>query len=329
MDDDTHFCISLPCEAVPLVWRLLGVGESPLRPTLSHELLEQWIRNVVSCCNQAQTIDEIRSWFHEDAEQWVLRDELRAPVAMLILDTIEQGMAEIRRNLNDDLAFWAIGSIQPDLAENIIRSQWGTNETQVFGSYAVAILDQLCKRNQVIDPERIFRSGGAGTKVTVDITRRRNILKSFNDLRECEWWLHPGIRNVVALLMRLDPKFLVTLVNKADHPVVQRWAARCAAGYSAPIDPQRPLEWIRDDSSDAAIALGIVHTLENVGHLDADARRNSSIQSEQVGQDKPGSALLSDLLGQLSSIEVSSSTRWIVDLPKLQCRSVACIRMRR
>ena len=92
MDDDTHCCISLPYEAVPLVWRLIGVGESPLRPPLSLELVEQWICKAVSCCNQAQTIDEIRSWFLEDSEQWVLRDELRAPVAMLILDTIEQGM---------------------------------------------------------------------------------------------------------------------------------------------------------------------------------------------------------------------------------------------
>ena len=314
MDDDTHFCISLPCEAVPLVWRLIGVSESPLRPPLSLELVEQWICKAVSCCNQAQTIDEIRSWFLEDSEQWVLRDGLRAPVAMLILDTIEQGMAAARSNLNDDLAFWAIGSIQPDLAEDIIRSQWGASEIQTFGNYTLGTLERLCKRNQVIDAERIFRSGDAGTKVTVDITGRRDLLRSFKELRECEWWLHPGIRNVVALLVRLDPELFVTLVKRADHPVVQSWAGLCAAGYFVPIDPQRPLEWIRDDSSDAAIGLGIVHTLENVGHLDAEARRNSSIQSEQADQYKPGSALLSDLLDRLSSIEVSSSARWTVDL---------------
>ena len=314
MNDDTQFCISLPCEAVPLVWRILGVDESPFRPPLSHELLEQWIRKVVSCCNQAQTINEIRSWFCEDSERWVLRDELRAPLAMLVLVTIEQGMAEVSSNVNDDRAFWAIGSIEPDLAENIIRSQWGANEIQAFGIYALGILERLCKRNQVIDPERIVRSGGAGTKVTVDIMRRRDLLRSFRELREGEWWLHPGIRNVVALLMRLDPELLVRLVKRADHPVVQRWAAQCAAGYFVAIDPQRPLEWIRDDSCDAAIALGIVHALENVGHFDADARRNSSIRSEQVDQYNTGSALLFDLLDQLGSIEVSSSARWIVDM---------------
>ncbi len=314
MDDNTQLCVSLPCEAVPLVWRLLGVGESPLRPPLSLELTEQWIRKVVSRRNQAQTIDEIRSWFHEDSEQWVLRNELRTPLAMLILDTIEQEMVEVSSDVNDDRAFWAIGSIEPDLAENIIRSQWDANEIQAFGSYVLGILERLCKRNQVIDPERIFRLGGAGAEVTVDITRRRNLLRSFKELRECEWWLHPGIRNVVALLMRLAPELLVTLLDRADHPVVQRWAAECAAGFYAPIDPQRPLEWIRVDSSDAAIALGIVHTLENVAQLDADACGNSRNQSEQVDQDKLGSALLSDLLDQLSSIQASSSVRWIVDL---------------
>lgn len=314
MDDDTNFCISLPCEAAPLVCQLFGVDESPFRPSLSIELVDQWIHNVVSYSNRAQTIDEIRSWFCEESEQWVLREEWRAPVAMLILDTIGQGMAEAGSNLDDDLAFWAIGSIQVDLAEGIIRSQWSATEIQALGSYALTILHRLCKRNQVIDPENILGFGGAGTQVTVDIKLPRDKLKSFNDLRECEWWLHPGIRNVVALLMRLDPELLVTLVKRADHPVVQKWAAQCAAGYFVPIEPQRPLEWIRVDSSDAAIALGIVHTLENVGHLDADARGNSSIHSEQVGQDKPGSALLSDLVDQLSSIEVTSSARWIVDL---------------
>ena len=176
------------------------------------------------------------------------------------------------------------------------------------------VLVQLYKRNQIVDPERIVMLGGGRTKVTVNITRQRDVLRTFKDLRDCERWLYPGILSVVALLIKLDPELFVTLVERVDHLVVQRWAALCAAGHFVPTDFQRPSEWIKDGSPDAAIALGIVHTLENVNYLDADARRDSNVQSEQVDQDKTGSNLLSGLLNRLGSSETSASARWIVDL---------------
>ena len=277
-------------------------------------MVEQWVRRRVSCCNQAHTIDEICSWFHQDTEQWVLRDALRSPVAMLILHMMERDIAEGHRNFDDDIAFWAIGSVNPDIAENIIRSQWATDEIQIVVNYALEVLVQLCERNQVVDPERIVRLGGGRTKVTFDITRQRGILKTFKDLRDCELWLYPGILSAVALLIKLDPEFFSTLVEKVDHPVVQRWAALCAAGHFVPTDFQRPLEWIKDGSPEAATALGIVHTLENVNYLDADTRRNSNGQSEQADQNNTGSNLLSGLSNRLGFIESSTSARWIVDL---------------
>ena len=315
--DDTHISISLPREAATLVWQLLGFGESPFRPPLGHEVVEQWIHNRVSCCNQATTFDEIRTWFHTDTEHWVLRDELRAPVAMLILHTIERDItdiADIAKSPVDDIAFWAIGSVDSDVAEAIIRSQWNADDIRTVVNYSLETLSRLCQRNRVINPDRIVRLGGAGAKATVDIVKQEDMLKTFRDLRECEHWLYPGILNVVALLMRLDPGLFVPLVERVDHIVVQRWAAYCAAGYFVPINLQRPLEWIKDGSPDAAIALGIVHTLENVNYLDSDVRRNTSVQSDQAEPDNTGSDLLSGLLDRLGSIETVAPARWISDL---------------
>ena len=314
MADHTHFSISLPREAATLAWQLFGVGESPFRPPLGHKFVEKWVRNRVSCCNQATTFGEIRTWFHTDTEQWLLRDELRAPVAMLILHTIKRDIAEGHKNFDDDIAFWAIGSIQPDLAEDIIRSQWNEDELQLLVNYALEILDQLCKRNRIVNPERIISLGGGRAEVTVDITRQRDLLKTFKNLGDWEWWLYSGISNVVALLIELDPTLFVTLIKRVDHLVVQRWAALCAASYFVSTDLQRPLKWIKDGSPDAAIALGIVHTLENVNYLDEDARGNSSLQAEQAELDDPGSGLLSGLIDRLGSMETMASTRWIVDL---------------
>lgn len=314
MAGDTHFSISLPREAASLVWQLLGVGESPFRPPLDHDLVEPWVRSRVSSSNQAQTIDEILSWFRTDTGQWVLRDELRVPLAMLILGSIERCIAERHIDLDDDIAFWAIGSIHPDLAEGVIRSQWSDNEIQIAFSYLLGVLNQLCKYNQVVNPDRIVRLGSVKNKVTVDIARQENTLKTIEGLRDCELWLYPGVLSVVALLIKLDPELFVTLAERVDHLVVQRWAAFCAAGRFVPTDLQRPLDWIKDGSPDSAIALAIVHTLENVNYLDSEARRNPSVEFEETEITNPGSDLLSRLLDRLGSIEPIASTRWIMDL---------------
>ena len=314
MADETHSSTSLPGEAAPWVWQLLGVGASPFRPPLGHEFVKHWVLDRVSCCNQAATFDEIRTWFHTETEQWVLRDEFRAPIAMLILHTIEREIAENHIRLDDDIAFWAIGSVHPDIAEGAIRSQWGDDEIQIVVNYLLETLNRLCKQNQVVNPDRIVRLGSASAKATVDIARQEDLLRTFNGLSECELLLYPGVLSVVALLIKLDPELFGTLVERVDHLVVQRWAAFCAAGHFVPIDLQRPLEWIKDGSPDAAIALGIVHTLENVNHLDANARSNPSVQFEHAELDNPGSDLLSGLLDRLASIETVASARWIIDL---------------
>ena len=314
MADNTHFSVSLPREAAPLVWQLLGVGESPFRPPFGLGLVEPWVRNQVSYPNQAQTIDEIVSWFHTDTGQWVLRDELRVPLAMLVLGSIERDIVEGRIILDDDIAFWAIGSIRPDLAEGIIRSQWSDSEILIAVNYLSETLSQLCKYNQVVNSDRIVRLGSARNQATIDIAWQDNTLKTFAGLRECELWLYPGVLSVVAILIRLNPQFFTTLVERVDHPVVQRWAAYCAAGRFKPTDIRRPLEWIKDGFPNSAIALGIIHTLENVNHLDAKLRRKPSEQFEKVDIDNTGSDLLLDLLDRLGSMEAIGSATWIIDL---------------
>ena len=138
----------------------------------------------------------------------------------------------------------------------------------------------------------------------------RNKLKTFQRLEECEWWLYPGVLSAVGLLIKLDPSIFVPMVAKLEHPVVQRWAAQCAAGYFMRAEYQRPLEWVTERSPDAAVALAIVHTVENINHLDAESRWNSRSLKEHVGFDDTGSDLLTGLLDKLASIEPIAAARW-------------------
>ena len=314
MADDTHCSITLPDEALPLVWQILGVGESPFRPSLDQELVETWVRNQVSRGNQDTVTNEIRGWFHLDSEHWILREEFRVPAAMLILHGIKEDINYAGKSLGDDIAFWAIGSIHPDVAETVIRSQWSADEIRTIVNYALQILNQLCHRNRVINPDRIARFSVAGAEVTVDVTQQQDKLKTFQRLEECEWWLYPGVLSMVGLLIKLDPSLFVPMVEKVEHPVVQRWAAQCAAGYFTHANFQRPLEWITDRSPDAAVALAIVHTVENINHLDSEARRNSRSHKENVNLDETGSELVTGLLDKLATNEPIAAARWMIEL---------------
>ena len=314
MADDTHCSITLPDEALPLVWQILGVGESPFRPSLDQELVETWIRNQVSRGNQDTVINEIQGWFHLDEQHWILREELRVPAAMLILHGIKEDINDASKSLGDDIAFWAIGSIHPDVAETVIRSHWSTDEIGTVANYILETLGQLCQRNRVINPDRIARFSVAGAEVTVDVTQQQDKLKTFQRLEECEWWLYPGVLSTVGLLIKLDPNIFVPMVEKLEHPVVQRWAAQCAAGYFMRADYQRPLEWVTDRSPDAAVALAIVHTVENVIHLDSESRRNSRSGKEDTDLDDTGSDLLTGLVDKIASIEPIAAAWWMIEL---------------
>ena len=311
---DTHTAISLPSEVIPLIWRILGVGESPFRPPLNHEWVESRVRGRVRSANQDVAIDEIQGWFDREGEHWTLRDELRVPVAMLILHGVKQDINDGARSLGDDIAFWAIGSIHPDVAETVIRYQWSADEVGTFVSYVLETLNQLCQRNRVINPDRIAGLGAPGAEVTIDVTQKPDKLKTFQRMEECEWWLYPGVLSMVGLLIKLDPSLFVPMVEKVEHPVVQRWAAQCAAGYFTHANFQRPLEWITDRSPDAAVALAIVHTVENINHLDSEARRNSRSHKENVNLDETGSELVTGLLDKLATNEPIAAARWMIEL---------------
>ena len=314
MITDTHTVISLPSEVIPLIWRILGVGESPFRPPLNHECVESRVRGRARSANQDVAIDEIQGWFDREGEHWTLRDELRVPVAMLILHGVKQDINDGAKSLGDDIAFWAIGSIHPDVAETVIRYQWSADEVGTFVNYVLETLNQLCQRNRVINPDRIARLGAPGAEVTVDVTQKPEKLKTFQRMEECEWWLYPGVLSMVGLLIKLDPSLFVPMVEKVEHPVVQRWAAQCAAGYFTHANFQRPLEWITDRSPDAAVALAVVHTVENINHLDSEARRNSRSHKENVGLDETGSGLLTGLLDKLAANEPIAAARWMIEL---------------
>ncbi len=233
---------------------------------------------------------------------------------MLILHGIKGDINDAGKSLGDDVAFWAISSIHPDMAEAFIRSHWSADEIGTVANYILETLVQLCQRNRVINPERIARFGVAGAEVTVDVTQQPDKLKTFQRLEECEWWLYPGVLSAVDLLIKLDPSIFVPMVEKVDHPFVQRWAAQCAAGCFMRADYQRPLEWITDRSPDAAVALAIVHTVENVIHLDSETRRNSRSGKEDTDLDDMASDLLTGLLDKLVSIEPLAAARWVIEL---------------
>ena len=319
--------ISLSAEAKSIIWRIFGAGESPLTGKSTYELIERIIRRrVISRTDQSRAITEIQGWFESHGDQRWLKSDMRKPVADLILEGIKSDRSEI--------AIWAIGSIDANVAVSIIHSCWSPEEIDSFVEAALAMLKKCCDRDEVINTDRISWLDSANAKIPKNAVKREGRLETFWHLDSHGFelvhrGLHIAVDNLIELVVKLRPKLFESLIELLDHPVVQARAADHMVAVALKVDYRKTLEWITEDSCDALIALAINHTLNTVNKLDDDLRVASRLGSDQnqhywstelrIPRDDDGlniaaAGLLTGLVDRLSAFNPLVCARWIGEL---------------
>ena len=318
-------CFSLSVEAKAVIWRIFGKGESPLTGRSTYELIEPIVRRRVSPIEQGPAIAEIRQWFESQAEQRWLKKDMHEPVAALILEGIGADRSKT--------AAWAVGSIDADLAATTIQFRWTPEEINSFVAAALATLEDICSRDEVLDATRCAGFAGpdsVNAKIPISAVRRKGRLETFRYLNNHGFelvhrGLHPGAGNLVELIVKLQPERFESLIERLDHPVIQARATRRMIAETLPLDHRKTLQWITEGSCDALVALAIENTLDTVNRLDMDLRSANRSDADEYmwstelrtpGDDLDSAAagLLTDLVEQLAALDPLACARWIGEL---------------
>lgn len=316
----------LPDEAKVAVSRIFGAGESPLTRRSTFDLIEPIIcKHVSSATERDLAIAAVRSWFETIGERRWLKPDMREPVAVLILEGIGTDRSET--------AVWAVGSIEGDLATRVIRSRWRPEEIDSFVDAALATLEKVSGRDEVLDAAGIVPFAGVESgkaRIPKDAVRREGRLETFQHLDSHGFELvhralHPPAGNLVELVIDLQPERFESLIDRVDHPVMQARAAYHMVAATQALDHRTPSQWITENSCDALIALAIVHTLETVNRLDEDIRSSdrlgedrctwsTELRPPQDDLDAAAVTLINVLVGRLAKLDPLASARWIGEL---------------
>ena len=137
--------------------------------------------------------------------------------------------------------------------------------------------------------------------------------------------LHTAASNLIELVIELRPEQFESLIKRLDHPVMQARAAEHMVAAALPMDHRNTLQWINQDSSEALVALAIVHTLNTVNRLDEELRSADRLDADQYRwstelrppQDDLNTAaadLLTGLVDQLAVLDPLACARWVGEL---------------
>ena len=317
---------SLPDEAKAVVWRIFGAGESPLTRRSTFDLIERVIcKHVSSPSRRDWAISAIRGWFETIGERRWLKPDMREPVAVLILEGIGADRSET--------AVWAIGSIDGDLAERIIRSRWRPKEIESVVDAVLTTLEMICARDEVLDAAGVVPVAGLDSgksRIPRDAVQREGMLETIQHLNSHGFdlvhrALHPPVGNLIELVIRLQPKRFQSLIKRLDHPVIQERAAYHMVAATRALHHRKPSQWIIKDSCDALVALAIVHTLETVNRLDEDIRSSNRLGEDQCisstelrppqdDLDAGAVNLLNDLVERIAMLDPLECAQWIGEL---------------
>ena len=164
-----------------------------------------------------------------------------------------------------------MGSIDRDLAASIIRSRWRPEEVDSFVGTVLATLENICDREEILDATGIapFAERDSGkARIPKDAVQRKGRLETFRHLNAHGFdlmfrALHPPVGNLIELAIDLQPERFESMIEVLDHPVMQARAAYHMVADTRSLDHRKPLQWIKESSCDALIALATIHTLEN------------------------------------------------------------------
>ena len=309
----------LPLEARHAIWRIFGDGLAPLNQRTWPGLVDLIIRDRLGKTHQTdRAIAEIHGWFDPDGGPNQLRADMSDPIAEMIIEGIGATLARSAEIENHDTAFWAIGSIHPDVAAPIIRNAWCTDQIDAFAAYMIEILQSLHEKGDVRDPKRVFGEDIKGAKARPSETGLRDPLRAFQVGAETSyqaWRLtYPGIPSVIDLLLDLKPEMLAELVGRVQDPLLQSFAAFCAAGFQITSDHHQPLQWVTDTSPPALIALAILHVMEIVNETELAVRTAANTGDVATTDAAPVSDMIGDMVSSLAALGPARSVRWMFEL---------------
>jgi hypothetical protein len=181
MPGDDVPTIELTAKAVQAIWRIFGSGLAPLKEPTCYDLAAFIIRDQVGETDEAERIiDEIRSWFDPDGGPNHLRQDMKEPVAEMIIDGIRVELSGTSGIGNHDTAFWAMGSIGTDIATAIIRSSWRPKRIDAFAAYALDTLERLYEKGEIINPKYVFGRDIQGAKARPSEAGHHDLLRTFH-----------------------------------------------------------------------------------------------------------------------------------------------------
>ena len=198
--------IQLPLEARQAMWRIFGNGLAPKKQQTWYDLVGPIIRHRLGNTHEAdRVIAQIRGWFDYDGGASQLRADMSEPVAEMIIDGIGKALSETAGVGNHDTAFWAMGSIGPDVAAAIIRSSWRPEQIEAFAVYALDTLESLHEKGEIIDPKYVFGRDIQGVRARSSGKGHYEPLRAFHIGPETAFQAYrttyPGIASIVHLLL--------------------------------------------------------------------------------------------------------------------------------
>lgn len=309
-------------EAKAVIWRIFGEGASPQTGRSPYQLIEPVLRKRLSSAAAEPTIAAVRAWFESNGDRQWLKSDVNEAVATMVLEGIGAARGETE--------IWAVGSIDAEVTAQIIRSLWSAEEISSFVEITISLLEEFSRSDRVLDASRLHPSYSADARITIDADQRKGRLETFRQLDShgfdvVHLALHPPAGNLLALVVELRPDRFAFLIGRLDHQGMQARAAYHMVAVSRHSENRATLRWIANGSSDALIALTIVHTLNIVNRLDDEIRLadrndadrypgNAETPSRPDDPDAVASGLLDGLVQQLAALDPPACARWIGEL---------------
>ena len=316
-------------QARKVAWRILGaLGKG--RGTISTRTIDQLVCGLVgkhvSDVNQNTVVSEIQGWFEVHGDSRSLRSEVVDQIASAIVEELKD--EDWKGKDWPETAVWAISFIDSGHMVILIRSHWSASAIEGFVYAALKTLKAACDQNKIL-------SNDHETTSEVPNTERDGMVKTFQDIlnfnRSFIFDLYPVVFNLINLLRSLHPNHVQLLIENLDHQVVQASTAWFAIQEARCSNHRETLDWIREDSYPAQIALAILLSLETVNCLDYDSRWDRDIRIFTDHTDathqwstelRPPSddlnmaaeSLLTDLVDSLLQLNPPECVRWIGEL---------------
>lgn len=320
---------SLSDQARKVAWRIfgaLGKGRDTFSSRSFDQLIYGLVRKHVPDVNQHTVVSEIQGWFETHGPPLSLRPEVVDQVAAAIVEELKD--EDWEANPWPETAVWAISFIDSRHTVSLIRSRWSASVIEGFVHAALNTLKAACDQNKILSDDHDIAS-------KIPNTARDGMVKTFQDLlnfnRGFIFDLYPVVFNLIDLLRALHPKYIQLLVRSLDHPFVQASTAWFAIQETRRSNHRETLNWIREDSCPAQIALAIVLSLETVNYLDGDIHWDRNIRpftghNDTTHQwstelrppcddlDTAAESLLTGLVDSLLQLNPPECVRWIGEL---------------